>query len=155
MGKKDANKKTKEKGSKDETKVECMRKNLYQNITAISEQPINEDDDPRHTAFTPSADRKCTDIVFLLLLSMWWVGMFVIAAIGFLSGEPSRYFVASKLLHFVGLIQMSRPGLSERLLYGVAYDGTICGTKTETKDYTAMKRIYYPRLQEDLIAAYV
>ena len=115
MGKKEAKKEKKVKGKKEK---------------GSKEEKEGLAHDPRHKAFMGSEDRKCTDIVFLLLLSLWWVGMFVIAAIGFLSGEPAR------------------------LLYGVAYDGVVCGTKTDMKDYTNMKRIYYPRLQEDLIAAY-
>jgi hypothetical protein len=62
------------------------------------------EDDPRHSAFMGNRERKCTDVTFLLLFMLWWLGMFMIAAVGFVSGEPAR------------------------LLFAVAHNGVVCGT---------------------------
>jgi solute carrier family 44 (choline transporter-like protein), member 2/4/5 len=84
-----------------------------------------EEDKRSKCAFMPEGDRKCTDVAFLLLFSFMWVLMFVVAAIGFFTGDPAR------------------------LLYGTASDGVPCGSQR----YTTQRYIYYPQLQQDLIAA--
>ena len=67
-------------------------------------QVVLYEDDPRHSAFMGSSERKCTNVSFLLLLLLWWLGMVIIASIGFISGEP------------------------ERLLFAVSHNGVVCGT---------------------------
>ena len=84
-----------------------------------------EEDKRSKCAFMPEGERKCTDVAFLLLFSFMWVLMFVVAAIGFFTGDPAR------------------------LLYGTASDGVPCGSQ----QYTTQRYIYYPQLQQDLIAA--
>ena len=76
-------------------------------------------------AFKPDADRKCTDVAFLMLFSFTWVLMFLVAAVGFFTGDPAR------------------------LLYGTSSDGVPCGSQ----QYTTQRYIYYPQMQQDLIAA--
>jgi choline transporter-like protein 2/4/5 len=93
-------------------------------ILDSGEQPA---EDERFSAYKGDDERHCTDISFLILFSVYWIGMFIVAAISFMSGEP------------------------ERLLYAVSYDGILCGTE----QYLTKKRIYYPKLQEDLIDAYL
>jgi choline transporter-like protein 2/4/5 len=84
-------------------------------------------EDERFSAYKGDDERHCTDISFLILFSVYWIGMFIVAAISFMSGEP------------------------ERLLYAVSHDGVLCGTE----QYLDKKRVYYPKLQEDLIDAYM
>jgi choline transporter-like protein 2/4/5 len=68
-------------------------------------------------------DRKCTDLLFLLLFIAFWVGMVGIAAVGIAMGEP------------------------ERLIYASDYEGTTCGGA----DKPDQKYIYYPKITEDII----
>jgi choline transporter-like protein 2/4/5 len=72
-------------------------------------------------------DRRCTDVVFLLIFSFFWIGMFVVGGLGFLTGDPAR------------------------LMYGTAYDGRPCGSGLDRVD---KKYIYYPQMQTDLFLAY-
>ena len=39
--------------------------------------------------------RKCTDVLFLILLIAFWVGMFIVAAVGFLNGDPAKLLMAT------------------------------------------------------------
>ena len=42
-----------------------------------------EDDKPKHDpVFVDEKDRKCTDVLCLVLFIVFWVGMFIIAGIG-------------------------------------------------------------------------
>jgi len=71
----------------------------------------------------PASSRKCRDVLCVLFFAVFWVGMFAIAAVGFLHGEPKR------------------------LLYGSDYNGTTCGTgKHEHHALT-----FYPRITQDLL----
>lgn len=82
--------------------------------------------DPRSNEFTPDADRKCTDISFLLLLCLVWLGALVLISVGNKYGDPHR------------------------LLYGDNFQGNTCGTGT----LVDKKLVYYPTLQQDLVRAY-
>jgi len=66
--------------------------------------------------------RKCHDIILVAMFVMWWVGMFVIAAVAFKNGEPAR------------------------LTNGVDYQGTTCGTGKMKN----APNIVYPRTSTDL-----
>ena len=85
---------------KAETKAKIKSKRDKKRYSQVDQY----NDDPRHSAFMGDAERKCTDVTFLLLFMMWWLGMFVIASVGFISGEPAR------------------------LLFAVAHNGVVCGT---------------------------
>ncbi|CAG9467592.1 unnamed protein product [Pedinophyceae sp. YPF-701] len=63
----------------------------------------------------PYENRRCTDILFLIIFIAWWVGMFVVCGIAFQRGEV------------------------ERLLYGVDSFGNTCGTN----DLGDRKKIYW------------
>uniref|UniRef100_K3WN71 Choline transporter-like protein n=1 Tax=Globisporangium ultimum (strain ATCC 200006 / CBS 805.95 / DAOM BR144) TaxID=431595 RepID=K3WN71_GLOUD len=79
-------------------------------------------------------NRKCTDILFFLLFILFWVGMIIIAAVGYQNGEPKR------------------------LIYGTDWMGRTCGVKADASgsipayDLTDYKYLIYPRLGEDLLA---
>ncbi|RLN91777.1 hypothetical protein BBJ28_00018389 [Nothophytophthora sp. Chile5] len=79
-------------------------------------------------------NRKCTDLLCLVFFLAFWLGMIVIAAVGYTSGQP------------------------QRLIYGTDWMGRTCGghaAKTsavpayDLRDY---RYIIYPRLSEDLEA---
>nr|CCA18518.1 choline transporterlike protein putative [Albugo laibachii Nc14] len=77
--------------------------------------------------------RKCTDTFFLFLFLLFWIGMIIIAAIGYKKGNPKR------------------------LMYGSDWLGRTCGTsqpETSTHippyDFTNYKYLMYPRLSKDL-----
>ena len=79
---------------------------------------------PMETASTgPSGApaRKCGDVLCLLFFALFWVGMAVVAAVGFRSGDP------------------------QRLLYGTDYTGATCGASGG-----AGALVFYPRLSQDL-----
>ncbi|CAM9834935.1 unnamed protein product, partial [Hapterophycus canaliculatus] len=71
-----------------------------------------------------NANRKCTDILFLLLLFMAW------AAMTFLG------FIVTGLIPHDGL----EPGNPKRLINGIDYEGRICGVGTHVKE---RDNIYY------------
>lgn len=83
--------------------------------------------------FKPT-NRKCTDVLFTLLFFGFWVGMVVIAAVGYKNGEPKR------------------------LIYGSDWMGRTCGIKAGARgdvpayDLTAYRFLMYPRLGEDVLA---
>jgi choline transporter-like protein 2/4/5 len=83
------------------------------------------DPDPRETAMTPYAKRGCKDLLFLLLFIAFWIGNIVVAVVGFQNGDPSR------------------------LVYATDHNGDTCGTGA----LEAKKYIYYPRMNEDIVAA--
>ena len=78
--------------------------------------------DAAKTAFADDEDRHCTDVFCLVLFCLMWVVLFLIAAVGFFTGEPAR------------------------LLYGTDRDGRTCGAG----NFSTQRNIYYPQLQQDL-----
>lgn len=77
--------------------------------------------------------RKCTDVFFLVFFFLFWIGMIIIAAIGYTKGDPKR------------------------LMYGSDWLGRTCGTyhpENSTHippyDLTDYKYLMYPRLTKDL-----
>ena len=38
----------------------------------------------------PIADRKCRDVVWLILFGLFWIGMFAIAGVGIRKGDLKR-----------------------------------------------------------------
>ncbi|KAF1773448.1 Thioredoxin-like fold [Phytophthora cactorum] len=83
--------------------------------------------------FKPN-NRKCTDVLCLLFFVVFWIGMIIIAGVGYKHGKP------------------------QRLIYGTDWMGRTCGAqagKTDTVpayDFTDYKYMIYPRLSEDLKA---
>jgi choline transporter-like protein 2/4/5 len=83
--------------------------------------------------FKPN-NRKCTDVLCLLFFAVFWIGMIVIAAVGYQNGKP------------------------QRLIYGTDWMGRTCGAqadKTDTVpayDFSDYKYMIYPRLSEDIMA---
>ncbi|KAF4322258.1 hypothetical protein BBO99_00002271 [Phytophthora kernoviae] len=81
-----------------------------------------------------SDNRGCTDLFFLILFVVFWVGMIAIAGIGYHNGKP------------------------QRLIYGTDWMGRTCGAKADKTDtvpaydLTHYKYTIYPRLSEDLMA---
>ena len=79
-----------------------------------------------------SNQRKCTDILCLLLFLVFWLGMIIIAAVAYVSGQP------------------------EKLVYGVDFRGRTCGAKASKSvdvpayDLREYKYLLYPRLPQDL-----
>lgn len=71
----------------------------------------------------PSTSRKCRDVLCTLMFAAFWIGMIVIASIGFVHGEPKR------------------------LLYGSDYNGITCGTG----EHRDQPLTFYPRITQDLI----
>jgi len=70
----------------------------------------------------PSSHRGCKDLLCTLAFVAFWAGMVIIAIVGFAKGDAFR------------------------LLYGVDYNGDVCG-----KDSMEMKKIvYFPRMNQDL-----
>lgn len=75
------------------------------------------------TGVAPASTRKCRDCFCTLLFVVFWIGMIVVAIVGLVNGQPKR------------------------LLYGVDYNGTTCGTG----DLEAKPLTFYPRMSEDLL----
>eukprot|EP00033_Pygsuia_biforma_P000840 GCRY01000978.1.p1 GENE.GCRY01000978.1~~GCRY01000978.1.p1 ORF type:complete len:697 (+),score=211.66 GCRY01000978.1:143-2233(+) len=72
-------------------------------------------------------DRKCQDMFFTFLFAVFWIGMIIVAAYGFDKGQPNK------------------------LIYGVDYEGNLCGTDNSGvihggRDFTNKKNLYYPDL---------
>eukprot|EP00937_MAST-01D_sp_MAST-1D-sp2_P001535 g1535.t1 len=76
--------------------------------------------------FDDDEKRKCTDSFFCAFFVLFWLGILVLFGLARQTGDPAR------------------------LLYATDYRGTTCGTA----DMLDRKLIYYPRLQEDIIAAF-
>jgi choline transporter-like protein 2/4/5 len=76
---------------------------------------------------TDDEKRGCTDVAFLLLFMLMWIGIFWISAVAWQTGQPAR------------------------LIYGTNAQGETCGTGA-LRNKT---HIYYPRIQEDLQLAYM
>lgn len=73
--------------------------------------------------FVPNTQRKCRDTLCCLLFILFWIGMLVIAIIGFHYGSPRR------------------------LLYGNDYEGHTCGTGANK----GSRYVAYPRNTEDYL----
>lgn len=68
----------------------------------------------------PISNRKCRDVFFLLLFTLFWVGMFVIAGFAIKTGDLNR------------------------LQYGMDVDGSLCGVvNNATVDMSSMPYVYY------------
>ncbi|TMW66846.1 hypothetical protein Poli38472_011962 [Pythium oligandrum] len=93
------------------------------------------DDGEGSNPFKPS-NRKCTDLLFVLLFFVFWIGMIIIAGVAYKHGEPKR------------------------LVYGTDWKGRTCGVKADAKDgvpaydFTKYPYLMYPRLSEDIVALY-
>jgi len=70
-------------------------------------------------------NRKCHDVLFLVLFAVFWIGMLAIAGAGLANGDP------------------------ERLIYATDYIGDTCGSGA-LKDKPL---VYYPRMNKDLLDA--
>ncbi|KAF0684105.1 Aste57867_23892 [Aphanomyces stellatus] len=85
------------------------------------------------SSFQPS-NRKCTDILCMLFFVIFWIGMIVISIIAFTKGKP------------------------QRLIYGMDFQGRVCGTKGTLPssnveyDLSGYQYLAYPRLAQDLNA---
>mmetsp|Transcript_25196 Transcript_25196/g.47612 ORF Transcript_25196/g.47612 Transcript_25196/m.47612 type:complete len:723 (+) Transcript_25196:109-2277(+) len=66
-------------------------------------------------------DRKCTDVLFLLVFVGFWIGMFVIGGVGFSRGNVNR------------------------LLYGIDYHARLCGEDHSISgaDFSSRKQLHY------------
>ncbi|POM78333.1 Choline transporter-like protein, partial [Phytophthora palmivora] len=79
-------------------------------------------------------NRKCTDVLCLIFFVVFWIGMIVIAGVGYHYGKP------------------------QRLIYGTDWMGRTCGAKAEKTDnvpaydFRHYKYMIYPRLSEDFTA---
>jgi hypothetical protein len=73
--------------------------------------------------FVPNSQRKCRDTLCCLLFILFWIGMLVIAIIGFHYGSPRR------------------------LLYGNDYEGHTCGVGSNK----GSRYVAYPRNTEDYL----
>lgn len=56
------------------------------------------------------ADRRCTDVLFMLVLLLAWLGMTYLGVDGIANGDPNL------------------------LVNGIDYDGRICGIDADVKD---------------------
>ncbi|KAG7382337.1 hypothetical protein PHYPSEUDO_005015 [Phytophthora pseudosyringae] len=83
--------------------------------------------------FKPN-NRKCTDVLCLLFFVVFWIGMVIIAGVGYQHGKP------------------------QRLIYGTDWMGRTCGARGDKTDavpaydLSDYKYMIYPRLSEDLMA---
>lgn len=50
-----------------------------------------EDSQNKHSGSLFEEDRKCRDVLFIILFVVFWIGMLVIAIVGFVNGKPERY----------------------------------------------------------------
>lgn len=94
---------------------------------------LEQDNGEGANPFKPD-NRKCTDVFFLLLFLVFWIGMVIIAGVGYKNGEPKR------------------------LIYGTDWMGRTCGIQAVANgdvpayDLTEYPYLIYPRLSEDLLA---
>mmetsp|Transcript_2639 Transcript_2639/g.9149 ORF Transcript_2639/g.9149 Transcript_2639/m.9149 type:complete len:816 (-) Transcript_2639:260-2707(-) len=77
--------------------------------------------------YKPYEDRKCTDCFFCILFLVFWIVMVAIAGLAISAGDP------------------------DRLLYANDYKGRTCGTVNDGGDMTLTKKVYYPRIVEDIV----
>ncbi|KAL3671943.1 hypothetical protein V7S43_002610 [Phytophthora oleae] len=80
--------------------------------------------DPR-SGLVPKQHRKCRDVFCCLLFVIYWIGMIIVAAIAFQTGEPLS------------------------LIYGKDCNGAVCGDRI----FANARFTTYPRLNEDLLVA--
>jgi choline transporter-like protein 2/4/5 len=87
-------------------------------------------------AFHPEVatlERKCTDILFLLLFFIFWCGMIAVAVVGFTYGNPYS------------------------LVYASDYEGQVCGGTNTTgcggSGCSSYNTVVYPRMTQDIYAA--
>ena len=79
---------------------------------------------PEETEQMMATDRKCTDLLLLLMFLMFWAGMVAVMMIGIMNGDV------------------------DKLTYGTDYEGNVCFKgKNEGLQYA-----HYPRTNEDIIA---
>jgi hypothetical protein len=81
----------------------------------------------------PVTDRRCTDVFFLLLFILFWVGMIVVASIGLSEGDPRRLYMPSDVYgNFCG---MDNTKLANGLVYDfdtALQNQTNCNSQTVT-----------------------
>lgn len=70
----------------------------------------SREEDPKPIKY--EENRKCTDVLFLLLFAGFWIGFIAVASVGFANGDP------------------------DRLLYGTDYLGFVCGKGDGPKDFS-------------------
>jgi choline transporter-like protein 2/4/5 len=70
----------------------------------------------------PSSHRSCKDLLCTLAFVAFWVGMIIIALVGIAKGDAYK------------------------LLYGVDYNGDVCGKES----FSDEKLVYFPRMNQDL-----
>ena len=97
-----------------------------------SKEGGKENNEPEDSNPFIASNRKCTDLLCLILFLVFWMGMLIIAGVGFSSGQP------------------------EKLVFGTDWKGRTCGAKANAKngvpeyDFKDYKNLLYPRLNEDL-----
>eukprot|EP00854_Cymbomonas_tetramitiformis_P022377 gene22377-26998_t len=92
----------------------------------------SDDDEPKKAQGDSTRyieeNRKCRDVLFLLVFIAFWFGMFAVASVAWSEGDPNR------------------------LLYGLDYHGNLCGTKndlgenstfTSGADFSDRKQLHY------------
>jgi choline transporter-like protein 2/4/5 len=86
---------------------------------------VGADDGVAHSTSYEKVNRKCHDVLFLVIFVAFWLGMFAIAGAGVSAGDP------------------------ERLIFASDFQGQTCGAKA----YKDKPLVYYPRMNQDLIEA--
>eukprot|EP00164_Ancoracysta_twista_P009652 GFYU01014362.1.p1 GENE.GFYU01014362.1~~GFYU01014362.1.p1 ORF type:complete len:634 (+),score=225.77 GFYU01014362.1:114-2015(+) len=93
---------------------------------SYNQMDVNKMDKPWDGAF--KEQRKCTDVLFLILFIAFWIGMFAVAGVGFSKGNPKR------------------------LYYGSDYEGNVCGLdnsqwkNTGGRELLEEKNLYWPNI---------
>ena len=102
----------------------------------------------QQTGFKPeiTEGRKCTDVLCLIIFILFWIGMFVVASVGYNSGDPSKYEEIINVFVFI---------LLHRLIFATDYAGNTCGSKSNKCNGPCSSKlaIVYPRTNEDLMVA--
>ena len=48
------------------------------------------DEEASNEGIKPDSDRKCRDVIFILLFIVFWLGNLIVAAVALDKGEPER-----------------------------------------------------------------
>jgi solute carrier family 44 (choline transporter-like protein), member 1 len=79
---------------------------------------------PPHEEHAPQPgikdERSCRDVLFLLLFILFWVGMIVVA------------------------IKAGQVGNVDRLIYGVDYEGNVCGVDNIAQGFVCFSVVFHP-----------
>jgi choline transporter-like protein 2/4/5 len=74
-------------------------------------------------------EHKCTDIIWLVLFIVWWIGMLAICGYAAVRGDP------------------------DKLIYGLDYNGSLCNGGAGTNEGGAGKNfVAYPQLDQDIVS---